>query len=221
MTTPAVDPAAFDAPVRSGAFELLGVADRDRVLALFAALEQSRLPLPAAEMPGDPVMVAALADIAHRAGRVVVPVGPATAPTGWTTAYANDITDSLLAADIGILPPEQRMVLTVVLLLCVAEPTARGQRPDPWSAARPIQRARLNACQIPDSHITPALAQLHLAGLVVNGRKSGVRPGPALDRLTVAQRSRVELALLGLAAPDDPVIRRIIARNNDRSGAIR
>lgn len=196
----------------AGVFRRLSRNDKDQVVAMFALLEQAHRAVPTGELPADPTWWAALDEIAARAGRVIVPVGPVDAPVAYTTGYANDIADQLADAGIGILPADQRAVLAVVLLRCVAEPTARGQRPDPWSAAPPVSRAELNKCQIPDIHIVRALAQLHLAGLVHNGRgNAGVTPGPVLDRLTPAQRTRLEHDLLQIAAPDDPVVRRILS----------
>jgi hypothetical protein len=56
--------------------------------------------------------------------------------------------------------------------------------------------------------------------VLVNSRRAGVRPGPAFDRLTPAERQRIEQDLFLLAAPEDPIAvaikRRRAAADNDQ-----
>ena len=50
--------------------------------------------------------------------------------------------------------------------------------------------------------------------ILVNGRGVGIRPGPAFDRLTAAQRRRIEEDLFILAAPADPVAAALVRQRS-------
>lgn len=200
----------------SDAFARMGELDRRRVLATVGHLEQAAEPLPPDALPADPAFRAAVEACLDRRGRTLVAVGDPGQPAGWTSGYADDVADRLATAGLGVLPAELRAVLALVLLHTVAAPTARGERPEPWSAGPRVtvdvlQRSRA----LTDLAIRDGLAALHDLGLVRHGRGRGVNPGPALNRLTPERRARIERELLALAAPDDPVIARLLARQRD------
>lgn len=194
------------------AFLQLPRADQLTVLSVVAELEQAADPVPPERIPADLTLRTALQAILDRRGRALVTVGPSAEPVGLTTVTADDVAERLAGAGIGVLPPDQRAVLALVLLHCVAIPTARGQHPDPWSSAPAVSRDELNKTPIPDRAVGDALRELHDAHIIVNGRAHGIRPGPGLDRLTARQRERLERDLLALAGRDDPVVRRLIDR---------
>lgn len=197
-------------------------ADQLTVLSAVAELEQAGEPVPPERVPTDLTLRTAIEAVLDRRGRSLVTVGPAAEPVGLTTVTSDDVADRLAEAGIGVLPADQRAVLALVLLHCVAIPTARGQPPERWSSAPPVSRDELNKTSIPDRTVSHALRELHDEHVIVNGRAHGIRPGPGLDRLTARQRERLERDLLALAGRDDPVVRRLIDRidkeraNDDR-----
>jgi hypothetical protein len=198
---------------RSSVLDRLPERDREAAISAAALLEQAAEPVPAARLPVDPAVWAAVQEILDRFGRVAIPVGDPEHPQGWMTGYADDIAERLAAEGIGVLDPADRAVLALVLLFCVAIPTTRGQRPEPWSAARPIARSQLLDCRgVSNTVIKDAIRQLHLLGVIRDQRGHGITPGPALDRLTRAQRARLEEDLLLVTAPDDPLVLRIRQR---------
>jgi hypothetical protein len=140
-------------------------------------------------------------------GRVVVEVHrPNGRVEGYSSGYADDVAERLAAEGLGILTPIDRSVVALVLLRCVAMPTAQGWPPHRWSAAPPVSLARLHDNRrLGKAIVRDAVNRLHDLHVLVNGRAVGIRPGPAFDRLTPAQRQRIEEDLFVLAAPSDPV----------------
>ena len=145
-------------------------------------------------------------------GRVVVEHRNADGEVeGYSSGYADDIAAQLVAEGLSILQPLDRAIVALVLLRCVAMPASRGRAPQRWSAAVPVKLARLHDNRaLGNTAITEAVNRLHDMHILVNGRAAGIRPGPAFDRLTAAQRRRIEEDLLILAAPADPVAAAII-----------
>ena len=132
----------------------------------------------------------------NQAGEVV------TYASGW----ADDTADSLVEEGFGVLDPLERAVVALVLLRCVAEPTAAGKPPARWSQARGVSLERLHDTrQLHRKLVGTTVNRLHDRHVLVNSRHAGVRPGPAFDRLTPAQRQRIEQDLFLLAAPEDPI----------------
>jgi len=145
-------------------------------------------------------------------GRVVVEHRDADGGIeGYSSGYADDIATQLAAEGLGILQLLDRAIVALVLLRCVAMPAARGRAPQRWSAAAPVKLARLHDNRaLGNTTITEAVNRLHDMHILVNGRAVGIRPGPAFDRLTTAQRRRIEEDLFILAVPADPVAAAII-----------
>jgi hypothetical protein len=198
---------------RQGTLSRLPDRDREAAISAAALLEQAAEPVPTARLPADPAVWAAVEEILDHFGRVAIPVGDPAHPQGWTTGYADDIIDRLAAEGTGVLHPTDRAVLALVLLFGVAIPATRGQRPEPWSAATPIPRSQLLDCRgVPNTAIRDGIRRLHLLGVIRDQRGHGITPGPALDRLTHAQRARLEEDLLLVTAPNDPLVLRIHQR---------
>lgn len=140
-------------------------------------------------------------------GRVVVEhQEPDGRVVGYSCGYADDIAERLAAEGLGLLTPVDRAVVALVLLWTVAMPTAQGRPPPRWSAAAPVKLAQLhNNRPLDKTPVKDTVNRLHDAHVLVNGRAVGIRPGPAFDHLTPAQRHRIEEDLFMLAVPDDPV----------------
>ncbi len=151
-------------------------------------------------------------------GRVVVEHRDAGGEIeGYSSGYADDISAQLAAEGLGVLQPLDRAIVALVLLRCVAMPAARGRAPQRWSAAAPAKLARLHDNRaLGNTAITEAVNRLHDMRILVNGRAVGIRPGPAFDRLTAAQRQRIEEDLFILAAPADPVAGAIIRQRTHK-----
>jgi hypothetical protein len=141
------------------------------------------------------------------AGRVLVEHrNQAGGVVAYASGWADDIADILAEEGLGVLDPLERAVVALVLLRCVAEPTAAGKPPARWSQARGVPLERLHDTrQLPKGLVGTTVNRLHDRNVLVNSRRAGVRPGPAFDRLTQAQRQRIEQDLFLLAAPEDPI----------------
>jgi hypothetical protein len=135
------------------------------------------------------------------AGRVLVETG-----TGYTSGYDDGIADRLAEEGIGVLPPDDRAVLTIVLLFSVAIPRAEGKlAPEaPWTLGHPVRRERLHGTQVPKGVVKAALQRLQDAGITRNVGDS-VRLGPQFDRLTQAMSTTIFEELLLLADPRGPL----------------
>jgi hypothetical protein len=138
---------------------------------------------------------------------------------GYSSGYADDIAERLAADGLGVLDPIDRAVVALVLLWCVAMPTVQGRPPRRWSLAPPVKLAQLHHNRrLTKTTVSDAVNRLHDAHVLVNGRAVGIRPGPAFDRLTPAQRHRIEEDLFMLAAPTDPVAA-ALHRRREQAGA--
>ncbi|MFC9085746.1 hypothetical protein [Nocardiopsis dassonvillei] len=172
-----------------------------QVLDAVAAVESSETPVPERSFQAllDPGLRACVAECLDNAGRVLVRTGH-----GYLSGYADDIADSLTEEGIGLLPPQERSVLTLVLLHCVAIPRARGRLTETsWSGGEPVLRGSLKHSQIPDGVVSRSLRLLAHRRLVrfTGQGQSHVCPGPALDRLTPAAQARLWEQLVLVADP--------------------
>ncbi|HUY45023.1 MAG TPA: hypothetical protein VMV92_04775 [Streptosporangiaceae bacterium] len=147
------------------------------VLAALCALETDSRPLPAASYRAlaEPALREVVREMLATAGRVLVETGP-----GYASGYDDGIADRLAAEGIGVLPPDDRAVLTLVLLFSVAIPRAEGKlAPEaPWTLGRPVPRERLYGAKVPKGVVRAALQRLQDAGITRNVGDS-VRPGPS------------------------------------------
>jgi hypothetical protein len=187
----------------------LSPAEHDDLVRLAGLLDHAAEPLPATVLPPEPRLRTALDAVLARRGRTIIAV-PHEGDVGQiTTTVADDVADLLAAVGIGVLEPTERAVLALVLLHTVV---AASPAPAYWSDAARVPIAQLKASAVPDRHVTDALARLRLRGLVDVSPSAGVKPGPALNRLTARARSRVERDLVELVAGDDPMLRPILDR---------
>jgi hypothetical protein len=190
---------------------ILTAREHDDLVALAGQLDNAAEALPATVLPPEPRLRQALDDLLARRGRVLVDVDRGETTAWVTTTVADEVADRLATAGIGVLAPSERAVLALVLLRCVVAPTAAGAPPASWHAAERVPTSHIKASKVPDAHVTDALGSLHRAGLV-DAAPAGVKPGPALDRLTARARRRLERDLVEIVAGDNPAIRRILDR---------
>jgi hypothetical protein len=174
------------------------------VLAALCALETDNRPVPASSYRAlaEPALREVVKETLAVAGRVLVETGP-----GYTSGYEDGIADRLADEGIGVLPPDDRAVLTLVLLFSVAIPRAEGKlAPEaPWTSGHPVSRERLYKLEkVPTGVAKAALQRLHEAGITRN-LNDGVRPGPQFDRLTPAMSTTIFEELLLLADPQGPL----------------
>jgi hypothetical protein len=173
------------------------------VLAALCALETDDRPLPTASYRAlaEPALREVVREMLAAAGRVLVETG-----TGYTSGYDDGIADRLAEKGIGILPPDDRAVLTLVLLFSVAIPRAEGKlAPEaPWTLGRPVPRERLYGTKLPKGVVKAALQRLQDAGITHNIGDS-VRPGRQFGRLTPAMSTTIFEELLLLADPQGPL----------------
>jgi hypothetical protein len=183
---------------------------RADVRAAVCAVETAMLPVrPAhyralAETPLRVVVEQVLA----ASGRTLLAVGG-----GYLSGYDDGIRQRLAHEGIGILPRDDRAVLTLVLLHSVAIPQASGIAvPDqPWTRGTPVPVHELKGCQVPDGVITSALQRLADADLVRH-TKTGYILGHQFLRLTKPAGSELFEELILLADPTGPLAESIRRR---------
>jgi hypothetical protein len=178
----------------------LPAARRGDVLVAVAAVEAAKLPVPAQEFRAllDPTLRHVVEQVVAAAGRVLIKVG-----SGYVTGYADDIRGQLADLGVGVLPPEVRAVLTMVLLFSVAIPRAEGRLTahDSWTEGDPVPTVLLKSGRIErKGTVDDALKELRLHDLVQQ-RQGGVVPGPQFLRLTARACSELFEDLVLLAEP--------------------
>jgi hypothetical protein len=193
--------------------EVLAPARRADVLAAVCALEYASAPVPLASFRAlaEPVLREAVGEVLAAAGRVLLTVG-----AGFLSGYDDRIADRLAAEGTGVLRPDDRAVLTLVLLFSVAIPRAEGRiSPEgSWTQAQPVPRARLEKdTRIHKSVIDLALTRLQDAG-IVRYTNDGLVPGPQFDRLTPAMSARLFEELVLLAEPEGALAESIRRRRH-------
>ncbi|MFJ4473140.1 hypothetical protein ACIP2X_37390 [Streptomyces sp. NPDC089424] len=179
--------------------EALSEQRRAEVRAAVCAVETARLPVPAArfralaEVPLRRVVEEVLA----ASGRTLLGVGE-----GFLSGYDDMVRARLADEDVGVLPREDRAVLTLVLLFSVAAPRAGGSvLPQAlWTQGVPVNRERLKQSAVPDRVVDAALSRLAAADLV-RTTGSGIVLGSQLLRLTSAAQADLFEHLVLLAEP--------------------
>lgn len=194
----------------------LSETERDEVARVVALLDDAADPVPASVLPPEPRLQAAVAEMLARRGRVIVHVDRGQALTWITSAVDDQVADELADAGIGLLSELERATLALVLLRCVVEPTAQGRPPASWIDAGRVPTASIVAAAlgVPDQHLQAGLWSLRLRGLV-DAAPAGVKPGPALERLTPRNRQRLERDLVTIVAGSNPLIARVLQRLTD------
>lgn len=212
-------------PVFEPVLAELSERNREEVLAAYAALEHSPLPVGEAQLVGlrDVTLRNHLERLLHRIGRTLVAVG-----TGqWTSGYRDDVADELTGDGWNALSEIDRAVLVLVLIHSVAIPRSQGVLSgDSWVSAQPTPAEELFRYAQPQRiGVRAALARLRAAGLVQLAPARGKRatagpaylPGPQLNRLTPLARRRLQEELILAAAPESPLAGAIRARRGDTS----
>lgn len=198
----------------TGELNRLPHARQADILTAVCALESASGPLPATSYRAlaEPTLREVVSVMLAAAGRVLVHAG-----AGYTSGYSDHIAERLAAEGTGILQPDDRAVLTLVLLFAVAIPRAEGRIPAeaPWTYARPVARERLYGTHVKNSVIDSALQRLRDAA-IVRAVKDGLVPGPQFDKLTPAMSAVLFEELVLLAEPQgalaDSIRRRRLAR---------
>lgn len=191
----------------------LAPARQADVLAALAAVETASLPVPEASFRAlqDPALRASLAQCLDEAGRVLLKVHG-----GWLSGYDDAIAAHLAAEGLGSLSQDERAVLALVMIHCVAVPRARGQiSSESWLEAVPVPRSELEKSQMTNVRIRAALTRLKAAGILRQGPKGTVRPSHQFLRLTPYMSRRLWENLMLVAQPDG-VMASVIRRRRDR-----
>jgi hypothetical protein len=188
---------------------------RDLVWTAWTAIETARHPVPARDYPAlaDPTLRHHLERLATQAGRTLVE-GPRNY---WLTGYDDTVADRLAAEGLGVLPPDDRAVLALVLINTVCLHRARtGTTASGWDAPGVRSEDLLGYRPQYQTVIRAALRRLEARDLISRSPTSGIIPGPALRRLTPAQSQRLWEDLIVAADPHGPLASAIRAR---RAGA--
>lgn len=162
----------------------LSPARQADVLAAMAAVETADAPVPATAFRAlqEPSLTATLRRCLAEAGRVLLPVGG-----GYLSGYDDRIGARLAAEGLGVLPRDDRAVLTLMLLHCVAIPRAKGRLSSTsWTEAEPTTKDTLARSQVSRAAIDGAVRRLRDAGLLRYGQRKTILPGPQFARLTPA-----------------------------------
>lgn len=193
----------------------LSAARQSEVLAALTAVETATEPVPRTALRAlvDEGLRATLAALLAEAGRVLVET-----EAGFLSGYDDAIAERLVEEGVGVLPADDRAVLTLVLLHAVAIPRARGELPagEDWTGV-PVTRERLkDSRQLSGVAIDAALRRLQDAGVLRSGGRPLIVPGPQFARLTSVASRRLFEELILLAEPGgalaDSIRRRRAAR---------
>jgi hypothetical protein len=191
---------------------------RADVLIAVRALEESELPVPrtAFRALGDAALRAAVETVLDDSGRVLLETAQ-----GFLSGYADDIREVLAADGLGVLSPEDRAVLCLVMLHAVAIPRARGSiaREAAWTVADPVDPRTLSLSKLPDSVIRASVRRMRDAGILRYGTNRWIVPGPQLARLTPAAIEWVFEELIVLAEPEGLLAETVRRRRSARRGS--
>ncbi|MFF7944514.1 hypothetical protein ACFZC5_32815 [Nocardia gamkensis] len=177
--------------------------DETAVREAIGALEIADGLVPSGVFPAleDPALRKTVSERLAECGRTLISVGD-----GWTSGYRDDVADALVKLDIGVLAPEDRAVLVLILLRTVAIPRARGSRAgETWgntdrAKGTSVDELALNR-NISKTQIKESVRNLATHGLV-DRHRGMLFPGPVLLRLTPRRSAQLWENLLLLAAPD-------------------
>lgn len=193
--------------------ERLAPTAREAVTAAITAVETSDEPVDPTQYQAlyDPALKAVVTEELDQVGRVLL-----QADGGYTTGYADDVSDELTERAIGQRSEQDRAVLSLVLLHCIAIPRARGKTDgEAWSDAIEFNADKLSAewsnPYLTAKAINESLRRLRDAGILKRGHRATPVPGPQFLRLTPARNRLLWENFVLLAAPDSmlaDVIRR-------------
>lgn len=185
------------------------------VLVAVRAVEEAEQPVPrtAFRALADATLRAVVERILDESGRVLLDT-----PQGLLSGYADDVREALADDDLGVLPPDDRAVLCLVLLHAVAIPRARGTiaRDAAWTVAEAVERQVLSASKLPDTVIKASVRRLRDAGILAYGNHRWIVPGPQFARLTPATIEWVFEELIMLAEPEGLLAESVRRRRSAR-----
>jgi hypothetical protein len=191
----------------------LSATDETAVGEAVGALEIVDGSVPSGVFPAleDPALRKAISARLEECGRTLIRVGE-----GWTSGYRDDVADTLIELGIGVLPPEDRAVLILVLLRTVAIPRARGSATGKtWGNTEGVRGTSVDELarnrNISKNQITESVRRLCGCGLV-DRHRGMLLPGPALLRLTSKRAAQLWENLLLVAAPDSVYAQAVRAR---------
>jgi hypothetical protein len=179
------------------------------VLAALAAVETADVPVAGQGFRAlhDPALRATLSRCLAEAGRVLI-----TTDSGYLSGYDDRVAERLAADGVGVLPDDDRAVLTLVLLHCVAIPRAQGRiTGSSWTTGEPVSMSELKKSQVADYRVEESVRRLRDAGILRYGPHRSILPGPQLARLTPAASARLWEDLVLVAAPHS-VMAQVIRR---------
>jgi hypothetical protein len=203
----------------SATLEHYTARDQLDIMSATRALDEAQLPLARATFRalGDATLRAGVKELLRAEGRTLIET-----PSGFTSGYDNDVRRALTADGIGVLSAEERAVLTLVLLHCVAIPRADGrippERADDWTHAVPVHPETLrNSRHLTDSSIADATRRLRDADILAYGAQRLIKPGPQFHRLTPEVIADLYDDLVLLAEPNG-MLAESIQRRRTREG---
>lgn len=196
--------------------EELSPAMRTDALAALAAVETADSPVPEAAFRAftDATLRPVLEQLLARAGRVL-----RTSGTGLISGYDDEIASRLADEGIGVLPPDDRAVLALVLLHTVAIPRAKGLIPagSDWSIAHPVERRQLKNSRLSGQAIKWGVRRLQDAGILRSGHHPPIAPGPQFARLTDTASATLFEELILLCEPSGTLAESIHRRRDARA----
>jgi hypothetical protein len=173
---------------------------RADVRAAVCAVETARLPVPAGRFRAlaETALRMVVEEVLAASGRALLAVGG-----GYLSGYEDTVRQRLAVEGIGVLPREDRAVLTLVMLLSVAVPRSEGRvLPQTlWTQGIPVSREHLKQSSVADGVVDAALSRLMGADLVRRSAGSGVVLGPQFLRLTPPVQTALFEQLVLLAEP--------------------
>ncbi|GAB2500672.1 hypothetical protein [Nocardiopsis aegyptia] len=183
--------------------EDLAPDQRTRVLDALAAVETYDLPVPEVDFAAlsDAGLRAHIEACLHAQGRVLI----RHEGRGYTSGYADPVTDALVREGPVCLDKEERAVLAVILLRCVAMPRSLNRDVGKtWLDAVPTTRRELKESQCLNRIVDGVLPRLYERRLIryVGQGRGGIVPGHQFARLTQAASDRLWDHLNLVCEPD-------------------
>ena len=183
------------------AYDELSAGDQAAVTAAVAAVElaDAAVPSDAFRALADPTLRRVATEVLADAGRQLLSVDG-----GWLSGYDDAVADRLVEEGVGVLAPTDRAVLALVLLHTVAIPRARGRLAGArWTDAEPVDLDELAKSRaLSKQAIRASVRRLRSLGVLRQGHRPPLAPGPQLDRLSPERSRRLWEDLMLLCQPD-------------------
>lgn len=175
---------------------------RAEVMAAVSAVETSEEPVRASDFQAlrDGAMRQIVQCVLAENGRCLLDLDEGC----WTSGYDDSVAEEVLATGIGTLEPNDRAVLALVLLHCVAMPRAAGRITSAdWTEAEGVGRKVLKFNRsMSGQDIDRSLRRLQARAILRRGHRAEIRPGPQFLRLTEARSRALWEDLVLLCRPD-------------------